>query len=137
MTSVGGGRDRGVFCSSASARKCDFIYFRWLCPSQLELVGHHLPLRGNEMRCSLVFLFGDFVGLSLGVGLARRADLFSQGFSELFSCKEVRFRFCHSFDLSQTGTRDFHLAINLMIFLLQRNEPQLFILILTVSCSQV
>lgn len=78
-----GGRGRGAGpCGPASARKGDFIYFRGLCPSQLALAGHQLPLHRGETLCGLVFLFGDFVELPLGVGIARRSDLSSQGLSK-------------------------------------------------------
>lgn len=132
-----GGSDRRGFCGSASVRKCDFIYFCWLCPSPLELVGLQLPLHGCEAVCGLVFLFGDFMGPSRGGGSSKKIRFIPSGFSKLFSCKEMSFRFSTSFGMYQTGIREFHLVINFMIFILQRNEPQHFTLILTVSCSQV
>lgn len=77
---VGGGGGGGPY-GPGSVRKSDFIYFRWLCSSQLELARHQLPLHRSETLCGLAFSFGDFVGPSLGVTLAR-SDLPSQGFSK-------------------------------------------------------
>lgn len=120
----------GRACGLASVGKGDFMDFRWLHPSPLELAGHQLPLHRSETLYGLVFplwrLFGAPTGVPTGVQASKEIRSIQLRSLQIIFLGRGQIQLLQFFCSVQTGTRAIHLVINFMIFILQRSRATTF-----------